>query len=160
MTEVINDKTVNLAYCISDIARYYRTCLDREMAQHGLTRSQWWLLLNLQYNNGASQQELAEIIELGKSGTGKLVDQLQKKGWVERKPNPDDRRAYKVYLTKAIQPLIKDIDIEAHALIEQSLSELSSQQRTQLQKLLDSVKGQLLQMQQGAAIQPPSLPLR
>ncbi|NIB44305.1 MarR family transcriptional regulator [Pseudomaricurvus alkylphenolicus] len=149
MTEV-NDKTINLAYCINDIARYFRTCFDREMSQHGLTRSQWWLLANLQYNNGSSQQDLAEIMELGKSGTGKLIDQLEKKGWVERKPNPEDKRAYKVYLTEAVQPLIKDIDLEAHTLIERSLSELSERQRTQLQKLLDSVKGQLLQMNNGA----------
>ena len=72
----VNDQTIALAYCISDIARYYRTCLDREMAAHGLTRSQWWLLANLQYNDGANQQELAELMEMGKSAVGKLIDQL------------------------------------------------------------------------------------
>ena len=148
----VHDKTINLAYCISDIARYYRTCFDREMAQHGLTRSQWWLLANLQYNNGASQQDLAEIMELGKSGTGKLINQLEKKGWVERRLNPTDKRAYKVHLTKAVQPLIKDIDLEAHALIEQSLSRLSVAQRNQLQKFLDSIKGQLQEMNNGATL--------
>ena len=142
-----NDQSIAIAYCISDIARYYRTCLDREMADHGLTRSQWYLLLNLQYNDGSSQQELAELMEMGKSAVGKLIDQLEKKGWVQRKPNATDKRAYEIWLTRKVQPLIKDIDKQAHALIESSLTGLSERQRTQFLKQLEGLKERLSALQ-------------
>ena len=142
----VNDQTIALAYCISDIARYYRTCLDREMAAHGLTRSQWWLLANLQYNDGANQQELAELMEMGKSAVGKLIDQLEKKGWVKRKPSATDKRAHEIWLTPRVQPLIKDIDDQAHTLIESSLADLSDHQRKQLLKQLDGVKQRLVEI--------------
>ena len=116
------------------------------MAVHGLTRSQWWLLANLQYNDGANQQELAELMEMGKSAVGKLIDQLEKKGWVKRAPNATDKRAYEIWLTPKVQPLIRDIDHQAHALIESSLAGLSDHQRNQLLKQLDGIKQRLVKI--------------
>ena len=140
------DLSIAIAYNINDIARLYRSRLDQEMAPHGLTRSQWWLLANLQYNNGVNQQALAEMIEMGKSATGKLIDQLEEKQWVERKPSKTDKRAYEIHLTAKTAPLLKDFDKAAHTVIENSLAGLPVKQRLQFKKLLDSIKVHLLSM--------------
>lgn len=139
----MNDRpqlVIAIAYCINDIARMYRTCFDREMSAHGLTRSQWWLLANLQYNDGVSQQRLAELLEMGKSAVGKLVDQLERKGWIERRPNPCDRRAYEIYLTPKIEPLNQEIESQAVELIERSLSNLNQKSREALLVQLEGIK--------------------
>lgn len=140
------DQSISIAYAINDIARYYKICVDREMAKHGLTRSQWWLLANLQYNDGVIQQELAELLDMGKSAVGKLIDQLEKKEWVRRVQSETDRRAYKVFLTKKVRPLSKTFDKQAHLIIDRSLSDLSPSQRNQLQKLAESVRARLQAM--------------
>ena len=139
-------ESIDIAYCINDIARMYRTCFDREMSQHRLTRSQWWLLANLQYNDGASQQSLADILEMGKSATGKLIDQLEAKGWIERRPNPDDKRAYRIFLTSKMEPLSKDIEAQASALIDKSLSKLKPGDRQALLGQLRGIKQNLVDM--------------
>ena len=139
-------QSIAIAYSINDIARVYRTCLDRSMAEHGLTRSQWWLLANLKYNDGVSQQRLAEMLEMGRSAVGKLIDQLEDNGWIERRRNTDDKRAYCVYLTSKITRISDEIDSQANTLVQKSLLGLSKPDRKRLLDFLDQIKTNLFAM--------------
>src|SRR6266480_3467216 len=84
---------------IADIARLMRTVFDRRMHRLGLTRSQWLVLTRCHRRPGASQSELADMMEVEKATAGRLIDRLEAKGWVERRAQAGDRRINRVYLT-------------------------------------------------------------
>ncbi len=91
----------NLEFLIDDVARLLRNAYDRRVRPLGLTRSQWWVLAHLVRRDGVTQTELAEVLEVGKAALGNLLDRLEEKRWVERRPDPRDKRARRVYLSPA-----------------------------------------------------------
>lgn len=129
---------------ITNVARLYRTCFDTTMRQLGLNRSQWWLIDHLCYFNGATQNELTLVMDIGKGGMGKLIDRLERDGLVRREIDPDDRRSRKVFLTDSGMQLAKTIDAESEQLVARSLSELSKSEVETLTGLLARIEKQLL----------------
>lgn len=70
------------------------------LAKHGLTRSQFDVLATLWHGDGIHQQELAQRLLVTKGNVVGLIDRVGAAGWVERRPDPDDRRALRLYLTE------------------------------------------------------------
>ncbi len=93
------DLSRNFGYLVQDVARLMRTVYDRRVRSLGLTRSQWWVLSFLFRHPGATQTELAAILEIERPTLGRLLDRLERKGWVRRAHDPRDRRAWRVHLT-------------------------------------------------------------
>jgi DNA-binding MarR family transcriptional regulator len=71
------------------------------LAEHGLSLPQFDVLATLCHGEGISQQELAERLLVTKGNVVGIIDRTSEAGWVERRPDPDDRRANKLYLTEA-----------------------------------------------------------
>ncbi len=104
----------NFGFLIHDIARLMRVAFDRRGKELGLTRSQWWVLTALYAKEGVTQSELAAFMDLEKATLGRLLDRLEEKGWIERRPDPVDRRIKRVVLTETVQELMRDLrDIAA-----------------------------------------------
>jgi len=122
------DLSRNFGFLISDVARLMRKNFDSRVKEIGLTRSQWWLLNHLFRADGITQAELAEILEIERSSTGKLQDSLELKGWIKRVVDKKDRRSKRVFLTKEVEPIIKKMRGIAKKVREVSLGKLSSQQ--------------------------------
>jgi DNA-binding MarR family transcriptional regulator len=95
---------------ISDVARLMRTRADARARAHGMTRAQWMILVYLERQPGKSQNELATLIEVEPITIGRLVDRLERRGFVERRPDPADRRIWRLHLTPAATPVLKEID--------------------------------------------------
>jgi MarR family transcriptional regulator, transcriptional regulator for hemolysin len=72
----------------------------------GLTRPQWRVIGRLNRHNGMTQAALSELTGIAPSPLGKVVDQLEAKGYIERRNDPDDRRVNRLHLTDAVQPLV------------------------------------------------------
>jgi MarR family transcriptional regulator for hemolysin len=93
-----------------------------QRARHlGLTRPQWRVLAGLYGNDGMTQSELSEHISIARSPLGKIVDQLERIGYVERQHDPDDRRINRLFITGEVEPLLQParelaIDLEQRAL--------------------------------------------
>ena len=83
----------NFGFLINDVARALRTEYDRRVSGLGLTRSQWWVLTHLYRNEGVTQTELAETLELERPSLGRLLDRLEANGWIRRESCAHDRRA-------------------------------------------------------------------
>jgi MarR family transcriptional regulator for hemolysin len=98
-----------LLFLISDVGRLLRTYADQKARLHGMTRAQWAVLLRLERNEGLKQSELAEALDVQPITLTRLVDRLCANGLVERRADPNDRRAKKLYLTRAARPLIDRI---------------------------------------------------
>ncbi len=94
------------------LARLIRTEADRRARAHGMTRAQWTLMIRLESQPGLLQKELAEILEVEPITVARLVDRLEARGMVERRPDPNDRRCWRLHLTEAAQPLLGEIDVQ------------------------------------------------
>jgi DNA-binding MarR family transcriptional regulator len=134
----------HLGFLISDVARLMRTVFDRRVRRLGLTRAQWLALTRLHRRPGASQSELADLMEIEKATVGRLIDRLEAKGWVERRAQAGDRRINRVYLTAVAERVHKRIWRIAEATVDDALAELSQRESAQLLKLLSRVKVRLL----------------
>lgn len=91
---------------------------------------------------GLSQQELAAKLRIHPSRMVAIVDNLEKRGLVERRANPDDRRLYSLYLTRAGGDALEKIGRVAREHQEALLSSLSSEERNALATLLSRVADQ------------------
>jgi MarR family transcriptional regulator for hemolysin len=88
-----------LLFQLADVARAMRTYVDQCARQHGMTRAQWGLLLRLERQEGMTQAEMAESLEIQPISAARLIDRLCEQKLVERRPHPSDRRANRLYLT-------------------------------------------------------------
>src|SRR3954447_9079241 len=138
---------------ISDVARMLRTTFDRRVRKLGLTRAQWLVLTRLHRRPGASQSELADMMEVEKATAGRLIDRLEAKGWVERRAQAGDRRINRVYLTTEAERVHKRIWRIAEATVDDALADLTQREASLLLKLLGRVKSRLLDIADNPAPQ-------
>jgi len=94
------------SFTINDVARMLRTYADYKAAQFGVTRAQWVVLARLDRFEGLKQSELAEMLDLQPITLTRLLDRLCESGMIERRPDPTDRRAKRLFLTPAARPML------------------------------------------------------
>ncbi len=98
-----------LLILLYDVARQMRTRADQRARTRGMTRAQWVILAHLDRQSGLSQNELAAIVEVEPITIGRLVDRLEARGLVERRSDPRDRRVWRLQLTPAATPILREI---------------------------------------------------
>jgi Transcriptional regulators len=133
----------SLGFMLHDVARMMRWEFDRRAAELGLTRAQWQVLAHLRRVDGAQQKELAELMDITPITLTGLLDRLERDGWVERRADPSDRRAKRIYLTKKVEPVIKTIQKLGAEVRQQALAGLSEAEQTQLMELLQRMRSNL-----------------
>src|SRR5204862_872770 len=94
------------AFVLNDVARMLRTYADQRARRLGITRAQWAVLARLEHHEGLKQSELAEILDLQPITLTRLVDRLSASGLIERRADPNDRRAKRLYLKPAARPRV------------------------------------------------------
>lgn len=140
-----NDE-MHIGWLVADVARMMRTVFDRRVRETGLTRPQWLALVRLKRRPGCSQSELADMMEIEKAPLGRIVDRLTEKGWIERRPDAQDRRINRIYLTDRGERVFAAISPISVATVEDALSDLPAADRDQLSRLLFVVKSTLADM--------------
>src|ERR1700760_2934801 len=91
-------------------SRLLRNYIDHRAKSRGTTRAQWIVLFRLRQQEGLSQVDLADVLELQPISLVRLLDRLVEHGLVERRSDPRDRRANRLFLTKAGRQLADDLD--------------------------------------------------
>jgi MarR family transcriptional regulator for hemolysin len=100
----------DLLFLLHDVARLLRVDADRRARLHGMTRAQWGILIWLKRQPGISQKELSEILEVEPITVARLIDRLQARGMVERRPDPRDRRIWRLHLLPPARAALFEID--------------------------------------------------
>ncbi|HEY2759010.1 MAG TPA: MarR family transcriptional regulator [Pseudolabrys sp.] len=85
------------------------TYADQRARQLGISQAQWSVLVRLDRQEGQKQTELAEMLDLQPISLTRLLDRLAQNGLIERRPDPHDRRANRLYLTPAARPLLEQL---------------------------------------------------
>ena len=131
---------IRLGFLIHDVSRMRRSAYDQFMKPLGITRAQWWVLAHLSRHDGMMQTQLADVLEVGKASLGDVIESLEGGGWVQRRPDPADKRAKRVYLTKPAQTLIKRMTVMENEFNSQILEDLSHEEMTDLVRVLVKIK--------------------
>lgn len=140
MTDSPNE---TLGFIVHDVARMMRWEFDRRAGAIGLTRSQWSVLAHLLRANGMQQKELAEQMDITAITLTGLLDRMERDGWVERRADPDDRRAKRVYLTEKVAPVMKELRALGREVRKTALQGLSETEQQTLMSLLLKVRSNL-----------------
>jgi DNA-binding MarR family transcriptional regulator len=111
------------------------------LAARDVTLPQFDVLATLRFGEGLTQQELAERLLVTKGNVCGVLDRLEALGWVERRPDPDDRRANRVYLTTVGRRKVETLLPEHDALVVKTFRVLPDAGVKSLRKLLEAVEG-------------------
>jgi MarR family transcriptional regulator for hemolysin len=131
------------AFLINDVGRLLRTYADQQARQFGMTRAQWAVLARLEYAEGLKQSELAELLDLQTITLTRLVDRLCANGLIERRADPSDRRAKRLYLTAQARPLMNRLADLGENMMARVLEGLDAAKIEQMTTNLSGVRDNL-----------------
>ncbi len=106
------------------------------LAEYDLTLPQFDVLAQLYHEEGITQQTLAERLFVTKGNVCGLMDRMMEQGLVERRQDPDDRRANMLYLTPKGKTLIRQVLPAQNRLIAAQIGHLPADRQKQLLDLL------------------------
>jgi len=127
-----------------DCARLLNTRFNARLAELGFTRNQWLVLNTVHQREGLRQVEVAELTELGPAPLGRLIDGLERDGWINRREDPGDRRAKRLFATPTTHDLINTMRARFEKLHAELLKPLSIEQRDDLVDALMRLRVSLL----------------
>ncbi len=139
MTEFQRD----LLFLLHDVARLLRVDADKRARAHGMTRAQWGILIWLERQPGISQKELAELLEVEPITVARLIDRLEARGMVERRPDPKDRRIWRLHLCPAAHKELREIDRQRAEISRMMTVGLDAKTLHAMTEALVTIKGTL-----------------
>ncbi|ALH79912.1 hypothetical protein AN936_05900 [Sphingopyxis macrogoltabida] len=134
---------MTLGMRIMKLSRLLRLRFDRRAAGAGLTSAQWRTIACVRRFPGATQREIAGLLEVGEVTVGRSIDRLAEAGWLERRADPADRRAYRIHLTGAIDPLLAELAAIGAAEDADALAGFSATEIAALDVMLERIAANL-----------------
>ena len=117
-------RDADLLILLSDVGRMLRTEADRRARAHGMTRAQWVMLIRLDRQPGLTQKELAELLEVEPITVARLADRLEARNLLERRPDPADRRCWRLHLLPAAQLVLDELSRDRDELLDMLTAKL------------------------------------
>ena len=136
----------SLGFILSDISQLARKEFDRRVRDVGLTRAQWLFLYHLAREAGCSQSELAERLQIERISVSRQAERLEKAGWIKRRDDRSDGRAYHLHLTPRAERMVDRLAVKATQLREEYLQGFSIARREVLIDDLLRIKSNLLRI--------------
>jgi DNA-binding MarR family transcriptional regulator len=137
----MDEGSSNLGFLLHDVARLMR----KRFGQHalGLTRSQWQVLAYLARNEGISQAGLADLLDIEPITLSRIVDRLVETGFIDRIPHATDRRVWRLRLTEAARPKLKQVRELGEKTRCETLASVSEADRARLITALSAMRSNL-----------------
>ena len=120
----------SLGFLIGDVFRLMRRAFGERLQGSSLTLAQARTLVHLARNEGMRQVDLADLMEVRPITLARLIDQLVADGLVQRRRDPDDRRAWRLFLEPAAAPHLAAIDTVSTAISNEALQRMDVHQAT------------------------------
>jgi MarR family transcriptional regulator, transcriptional regulator for hemolysin len=133
----------SFGFLVTDVARLFGRRFSHHGKRLGLTRAQCRTLGYLARNEGINQAGLADVLEIRPMTLVRQVDRMEEAGWIERRADPSDRRARRLYLTDKARPVLGRIWSVANDARDEALARLSPSESDQLIDLLSRVHATL-----------------
>jgi DNA-binding MarR family transcriptional regulator len=133
----------SLFYLLHDATRQIRKHFDRRATRLELTRAQWRALKAIGRHEGLSQTELAEYLDMEPIPVGRVIDRLEKTGFVERRADPTDRRRWRLHLLPKAHAVVDEMETIASELREDALRGIPRADLDALMRTLAQMKDNL-----------------
>jgi DNA-binding MarR family transcriptional regulator len=140
---------ISFGYLLSDVTLLFRKHFDRRAVKFGLTRAQWRATKMLYHREGLRQNELAEFLEMEPIAVGRVIDRLQAAGFVERRPDPKDRRAWRLYVTDQAKVIVGDMEVIARELRRDATRGIDHDELKNALAVINQIKENLQALEQG-----------
>lgn len=145
------DPSYGIGFLLADSNRMLRRIFNERITPLGLTQAQWRALVHLSRNEGLNQVNLAELLEVQPITVARLIDKLVAAGLVERRPDPNDRRAQRLFLTERATPVLDRIWEIAEETYDTVFAGLSTDECVALADLLTRMRTNLATLLPGCA---------
>lgn len=130
---------------ISIIHRHLHVYMFRELQPYNIGKGQFIFLMTLIKKDGISQEELSHILDFDKGTTARALKKLEKEEYIERKQDPQDKRAYKVYVTEKGKSIIPVLNKLRKNLTNILASDLSKKEKEMtlglLERMAENISG-------------------
>jgi DNA-binding MarR family transcriptional regulator len=146
------DRMRAIGFLLKDVTRLYTRRFEERAQDLSLTLAQCKALSYLERYEGVSQKRLAELTELDPMSLVRILDRMESDGWVERRLDPQDRRARTLWLTANAHPVLERIELVAKETRAEALRGLAETEREQLTKLLARVHENLSSLKPQPAV--------
>jgi DNA-binding MarR family transcriptional regulator len=133
------DKIANFGYLLKDLGRLYARRFEERAQALQLTLPQCKALGYLARNEGISQARLAELAELDPMSLVRILDHMEAEGWVERRPDPNDRRARCLYMQHKARAIMQEIRRLGDETRTEFLADLKSDEAERLIDMLERI---------------------
>ena len=133
----------SLGFLLGESSRLLRKRFDRLARSFGMTRAQWRVIAVLRRNEGINQTAMADIMDIEPITLGRHIDRLEEAGSVERRPDPDDRRVWRIFLTDNVQPALVEMEKIAIEVRNDAMVDFSPKERERFIDNLIRVKSNL-----------------
>lgn len=138
---------INYAFEIGEMGRLIKREANRRAAVLGATKAQWRVLVRLHRSGGGLRQvELAELLDVEPITLCRMLDRLAEAGLVERRPDAEDRRAWRLHLTDAAAPMIAKLEKMGERFNAELLDGISDADRATVLRALETMRGNLDRM--------------
>jgi DNA-binding MarR family transcriptional regulator len=136
-----------LGLIVNDLARLLRKRFEQvaRSRQLAVSRAQAAVIIHLARNEGINQVSLAQLMELEPITLVRLLDRLQAAGLIERRPDPHDRRARRLYLAPAAHPLLSRIKVLGNEVQAEALDGVAVADQEAFVQLLLTIKSNLME---------------
>ena len=133
----------SFGFLVNDVARLFGRRFSHNGRRLGLTRAQCRTLARIARHEGINQAGLADLLEIRPMTLVRQIDRMEEAGWIERRPDPADRRARRLFLTDKARPILGRIRAVANDTRDEALVRLSPSEAAQLIALLTRVHATL-----------------
>jgi DNA-binding MarR family transcriptional regulator len=133
------DHFKNVGLLLTDMSRRYVARFERHAEEVSLTLNQCKVLLHLSKNEGASQVRLCELTDIEPMMMVRILDRMEADKLLERRADPADRRARRLYLTRKAAVVLDQIDRISEVTRSEIFAGVSKADREAFQQVLERI---------------------
>lgn len=136
-------QSVPVGAIVHEVAKLFRRRFEDDAREFGITLPQWKALGEIARSEGVSQINLANAIDADAMTVSGILDRLEKRGLVDRYPDPNDSRAKLARVTPAGRELMEQARGVAIEIYEKALGGVSASEQKLLTGVLERIRNNL-----------------
>jgi len=133
----------SIGFRFGNMSRKMSSLFASRLKPYGITPEQWTVLYQVYLQEGINQKELALRSGKDQPSITRILDVLDKKGFVRRKPDPGDRRAYLIYATPAVKQLMNETEPLELSLNDELIAGITDEQLETLDQIMKQINANI-----------------
>jgi len=143
---LLDEREKSIGYLVHEVAKMLKRRFEEEARIHGLTLPQWRAMIEILRNEAITQVQLASCVDTDPMTMSGILDRLEKRGLIERMPDPNDSRAKRARLTPAGHDLVDTARNIGRGFYERALEGVSEVERETTVRVMQRIRNNLTAM--------------